>query len=77
MGITGPTFLVTDPADIGYCPSENHDVRVVRLDRVACPLILIIGLGVYSTGFIRAAIPAIATVCPIKPVFEQRAIVGD
>ena len=77
LSIACPAFFVADPADGRFGSSKNHDGRIILFNRVDSLFIFIIGIRVDRTRFICAAVPAVAAVSSVKPVFEQRTVITD
>ena len=74
VGFASPALLVADPANGGDGTSEDHDVLVVLAQHLRGFLVAVVGLGVDLTGGVSTAVPAVAAVSTVEPVFEELAI---
>ena len=75
--LSGPALFVAYPADVGARAAENHRSGLQFVDRPARPLVAVIGLGVDAALLVRTAVPAVAAVRAVEPVFEKRPVTGE
>ena len=74
VGLASPALLIADPANGGDGTAEDHDVLVVLAQHLRGFLVAVVGLRVDLTGGVSTAVPAVAAVSTVKPVFEELAI---
>ena len=74
VGLASPALLIADPANGGDGTAEDHDVLVVLAQHFRGFLVAVVGLGVDLTGGVSTAVPAVAAVSTVEPVFEELAV---